>query len=381
MSTVVISRTAKLRIQVKKYARNTLTPSATLQNAMAMLAGYGALVRAKPVFSECCDLSAIPASTVSDRPRWRFRAHAGPYVKYLFVQFTMARQDNLTAADCYVRARVRDAGGTIIGDAIRHYGTSSSAPDDVPSEWGTGQSFILTSNTDNTIVELPADADYTVEFADVSYGRLVAAQAWEVSAPPTTELGYALTTNAMGGPIYDEDRSDLVTMGRTLHKHHSAQLWNWHTDTDAGARVTTSASYKNPIDDTSTTPSSATPGAKLNLLYHTTLSRVADGCRLAFWVYASSSNSTGSVRLVDDAGATMIDCPITSTTAAWHGSFGYVPAVDSEKYDLHYGGTTGTLTLYATSLFEFDGLGDTATVTADEPADVRIRAFDATASM
>jgi hypothetical protein len=351
MANVPIGRSIKLPVPTKKYVRNTQSPSAAFQNIIAERTGYAAHVRAKPVFVGSAYPSSVPTSDASERSRWRFAAHAGPYTQYLYVQFTMARQDTGTASDPYVMALVTDRNGVSLGIIERHYGASSLAPSNVPSEWGTSTGSL----------EIPADEDYFVEFIDASYGRLVAAAAWEGSFTPDTSEGWSPVGTGSGGPILDVHRSDVVTMARALHKKNSAQLWNWHVDTDAGARVTTSASYKNPVDDTSTTPSSATPGVKFNLAQHTTMSRVTGGCRVAFKCFGSSSNGTGNVRLVDDAGATVLTCAITNPTAGWHTTFGYVPASDGEKYDLHYGGTTGTLTLYATSLYEYDQLGEALT--------------------
>jgi hypothetical protein len=575
MATVPINKTCRLPLAAKSWIRNTRNPKARLQAIIAERAGYGAYVRAKPVFVGSSDLANIPASTAEERTRWRFAAHAGPYTQFLYVQFTVGKQSAGDPADCYVRMRVTNRNGVLIGDATRHYGSSATTPSDVPNEWATSTATLVDSS--NVSIELPADEDYFVEFTDVTYGRLVAAVVREGSFNPSTEEGWINVSTGAGAPIYDADRADVVAMARTLHKKHSSQLWNWFVDTDAGVRsmagaptfieinsvhaayqgaltvpwpahqtgdigilivqtegeavsLTTAAgftlidtinhsdagwtqltcywhratssamasavvaatldfisasimvvrgcvaagtpweseaesssassfaisipggtstganalvvaitagvpaesdpiapvnadltdvtarllvdhgenqahhyhvitgtkvaagaygattataadstrrvnmsfalktgttpTYRNPVDDTSTTPSSATPGVKLNMAQHTTMSRAASGCRVTFKAYASSSNSTGSVRLVDDAGATMIDVPITSTTPAWHSAFGYIPASDGEKYDLHFGGPTGLLDLYATSLYEYDQLGEALTGSA-----------------
>ena len=99
----------------------------------------------------------------------------------------------------------------------------------------------------------------------------------------------------------------------------------------------------------------STPGVQLDLRYRTTLSRAALGVPVRFWAYASSTvaNDTGTVQILDSTGAAKLTVPITGTTAKWYATDGYLPAIDA-KYDLHYGGNTlGSLSVYATSLYEF----------------------------
>ena len=113
--------------------------------------------------------------------------------------------------------------------------------------------------------------------------------------------------------------------------------------------------YKNLIDDTSTTVSTATPGVYLDLRYRTTISRAALGVPVRFWAYASSTvaNDTGTVQIVDANAAVKLSIPITGTTAQWYAIDGYLPATDA-KYDPWYGGnTTGSLSVYAFTVEEF----------------------------
>ncbi len=114
-------------------------------------------------------------------------------------------------------------------------------------------------------------------------------------------------------------------------------------------------SYVNLIDQTSTTPSSSTPGVYLDLTGRTRLSLAALGVQVRMRVYATSTSNgdTGAVKIVDSTGADMLVVQITGTTARWYVTDGYLPATDG-KYDVLFGGnTTGALTVEAFSIFEW----------------------------
>lgn len=380
MSSVPISKNAPPRAGLNQYARNGLSPVAEFQNLISERVGYAVKVRAKQVWRSpgmlySSGASVIPGSSATDRNRWRFAGHAAPYAQYLFVRMWQARQSTGTAADCYTRLRIVNQAGTLIGDAAPHFGSSGSAPLDVPSEFGDNM-FGLVDTADN-LVEIPAGEAYFGTFTDVNYGRIIAACVWEVAFLPDTDVGYPDVSSGSGSPIYDKDRLDVARMANAQWSRGAQPLWHYSSETDASARARSVASYINLYDASSTTVTATTPGVQLDLRYRTTLSRETLGVPVRFCVYAANSAGTGQVRILNSAGATVLTSSITGTTAAWYVTNGYLPATDA-KYDPHFGGNaTGTLTVYAFSIYEYDGDSATGVGTAE----MRGYAYDATSSM
>lgn len=114
------------------------------------------------------------------------------------------------------------------------------------------------------------------------------------------------------------------------------------------------ATYANVFDD-STTPSASTAGVYFDGRNRTTLSRAALGVPVRLCVYAMSEveDDTGSVRLLDSSGSTVLEVDITEPAFAWHVVDGYVPAA-LDKYDLYSGGnSSGTLSVRDWCIYEY----------------------------
>ena len=377
MSGVFISNNAPPRIGLNQYARNGLSPIAEFQNIISERVGYAVRVRAKMVWRSAGHLysagaSVIPASSASERTRWRFPMHAAPYARTLCVRMWQARTAESTS--CYSRLRLTNAAGTLIGDATRYYG-SSGTYNDTPNHFGDSTLGLL--DTDGELVDLPAGEACFGTFADFANARLVAACVWEIAHDPNTDEGYPDVNAGSGSPIYDKDRFDVARMANAQWSRGAQPLWCYSSDTDATARTRAVAGYINLIDNSSTAVSAATPGVQLDLRYRTTLSRSALGVPVRFVVYAANTAGTGEVRILNSAGATLLTSAISGTTATWYTTNGYLPAADA-KYDAHFGGNaTGTLTVYAFGIYEYDGDSASAVV----PAETRAYAYDATSSM
>lgn len=381
MSGVFISNNAPPRIGLNQYTRNGLSPIAEFQNMISERVGYAVRVRAKMAWRSTGQLyssgaTVIPSSTSGERTRWRFAMHAAPYAQYLMVRMWQARTTSALATDCYARLRLVDSSGTLIGDATSHYGALGAGY--TPSTPAFFRSTTLgLADTLDQLVEIPAGEACFGTFADFGYGRLVAACVWELAFAPNTDKGYPDVSAGSGSPIYDKDRADVVRMANAQWTRGAQPLWHYSSDTDATARTRAVASYINLIDNSSTTVTTATPGVQLDLRYRTTLSRSALGVPVRLVVYASNTAGTGQLRILNSAGATVLTSSITGTTAAWYTTNGYLPATDA-KYDAHLGGNgTGTLTVYAFSIYEYDG--DSAA--AVDAAEMIGFAYDATSSM
>jgi hypothetical protein len=391
MTAITIPNTATPPIAQKQFIRNSRSPAAELQNMLAERMGYAAAVKPRMLASFGGALwsggaSSVAGSLVGTRKRWRFQFHSDSYCQFLRVHFVLARQDDAAAADCNVRMRVYSdaAMSTCVAQAKHHYGASSSVPTDAPSEFGSAI-VRLTDPDDGLPVDLTPDTDYWVEFEDVNYARMVSACVWEVPLPPDTDNGYASTNHSAGSPVLDSDRAKLADMGRNLHRRGGPILWCYSSNTDATARVHTNASatYRNVIDDTSTTVGVTTPGVTLNLVSHATMRQQATtGVPVRMWVYcANIEDDNGEIRLLDSTGATMLSVVCDAAATGWVEATGYLPATLA-KYDLHYGGNTeGSLAVYAVTLYEYEHGALEMQAAGAATGDVRIRAFDATSSL
>lgn len=240
MTAITISKNAQAAIEIAQWIRNGKAPVADLQNRLATACGYVANVRAKCIFRSRGGLvttggtSAIPSS-LATRKRWRFAWHSGPYASFIYVLFEIAPQDNGTASDPYCTLTVRDTTRTLVGTATMHGGSSDGSFADVPVNMTGGRAH-LTGNT-GEFKFLSPDTEYTGCFADVGYARLQSATVWEVSLQPTTENGYVQNTTGSGAPIYADDRNDIVTMARLLHKRSGTPVFHWCSDLDSTAPV------------------------------------------------------------------------------------------------------------------------------------------------
>jgi len=240
MTSIPISRNAQAQVALSQYARNGLSPIAEFQNMIAERVGYAVRVRPKQVWRSPGQIwsgssSQIPTSSGSERPRWRFAAHSAPYAQYLFVRMWQARQNSGTAADCYTRLRITDVAGTFVAEALRHAGSSGSAPTDAPYYFSDGMYGLVDANDD--LAEIPANAPYFGTFTDFNYARIVAACVWEVAFMPNTDDGYPDISAGSGSPIYDKDRADAAIMINKQWAYGAQPLWHWSTDTDAGVRT------------------------------------------------------------------------------------------------------------------------------------------------
>lgn len=130
------------------------------------------------------------------------------------------------------------------------------------------------------------------------------------------------------------------------------------------------------IVDSSTSVSGASAGVQLDLSYCTTKSRSTLGVpvRLCVCAEASVAADTGAVKLVDSASADKLIVPINQLGEQWYVVDGYLPD-GADKYDMLAGGNlTGSLKVYAWSLFQLMDTGPNAGVLASGIGNVTIAA-------
>ena len=356
MSSVVVPQYAPWRITAMAFARNGFYPAATFARQLADLANHVAAFRTKEVFRSFSPIAAIPESAsipvTNQRDRWTCAFHSSPYPAYLWVRLTAAQQTDPDSSP-YVRVRLSTLTPTTVADAVIYAGRSGSATD-TPAFIQVTESLFPSSGS---LVPIPADTDLTLMFSDFDNARLVAATVYEVSVQPDTDDGYVDPANlAALGPIYANTRENVANILRSMWRVGSAHLVNWTADIQSTPQTIASDTATNLIDGSSTgAPTAATPGFTINLSHCSRFSTSSSGVRVKMFVLAKdTTDSNGTVQLVDSDNNVVGSVSSFGTTAAWLSATFYLPAA-ADKYDLQFLTEDGTLSVYAVSLFLYDG--------------------------
>jgi hypothetical protein len=149
-----------------------------------------------------------------------------------------------------------------------------------------------------------------------------------------------------GGPILDISRQNIAEGLSAKWGHGATALITWN-ESDGGLSLTSSTTYTNALDSSSTSVTAATPGWTLDATRHNTVAQAA--VPVVFRVYASSDG--GKARLAS-SGGTLLE--ITGINApGWWEVAGSIPAA-ATKMDLQIARTTGiSMGIHAASLFEY----------------------------
>ena len=299
---------------------------------------------------EVCSFSQrISAIESGSGVSWRCAYHSSTHVRYLWVRFEYAMIDAGGGTDMHVKALVENAAGTDLGTATLRYSPLGTPPLDTPNEFGSAIVPLL--DTSGEMVSPLADTDYFITISHENNGRLIACCIYEESLEPTTANGYLESGVAAKGEIYADHRADLIPLLRNAWKRNAGPLWLWAAS-DVAAITRTSGTRANWIDQTITTPSTASPGVTLDLRYKSTDRRVTVPCR--WWIYAKMAAGIAEV-VLSTVGAPEIEViNITSSTAAWYSATINLPAAE-DKYELMIAGNGASLlTIYASSLLQYE---------------------------
>jgi hypothetical protein len=283
---------------------------------------------------------AWPAGAAGSRTRWRFQCHTGTRTARFACFWAIAHSTIVTTDSyCSILATNVTAGTTEtltvnVGAVENPKGTQLSL----------GECWMGTSYID----ALP-DTQYTFRFRDTGGARVVAATIWEVAS--TTPEAYPFVSAAT--PIVNAHRTMLLEGVTNALANNGSHIFNWSVDLGASPRSTTSATSRNLIDNSSTAVSAATPGFIPQLSNCKTL--MQSGVPVVFAAFGEKpAAGDGFVELKDDTGAVVLSITVTSAAAeGWFSVTGFLPASDTEKYDVHFRRATGgTLTVNAVSLYQ-----------------------------
>ncbi len=340
-----------LPLEPARYVRNGMVPNANFESDAAAHLNAAAACRRKQIFGWGCGLDDIPSPSSVTRTRWRFAGHTGVLLRRLHALVTMARSHVVigggtgTNPTCTVYITNAD-GSTVYGQASASFGSSPTATNDTPNEFGV---FDLE-------IACPADTDIFGRVEDSDGGRCIAITVYEEAKKISAANGYIVPQSvAVTGPIYDGRRQDMYELATELHKKNAAPLWPFTVDDQSSPLVTASSTWTNIIDS-STSVSASSAGATLDLRYCKTRSTSSVPCVLA--IYGSMESSgvgiSGDVRIVDSSGTVVDTVSVTSTTAGWVTAAIDMPA-RLDKFDLQYrsADNLNSFNLGAASLFQY----------------------------
>lgn len=355
MTVVTIPVRQRAALRSNQYMRNGAYPSAYAQAYMQEEANHALWVRSKQVGRWTCPIQSIPApnSAGSTVNRWRFATHAGSHASRFYARMIAARSYTDGAdAEPFVRLLIELDDGTDVGTIDFHMSNVQKSSD-TPNEWSEFIGPLRDTNGD--IVELTPDTDYFGTFIDNDGGRLISATVYETSLAADTDNGYLPDGPVAGGPVFDEDRGDLITALRTAWKRNSATLFHWASNTDSSSITRTSATRANWLDQSLTTVTASSPGVSLQLANKGTVRRAGVPAKL--WVYGSvGAGGPAYVSMRDSNGVDFCEVEIGDPAAQWwESNIELLTAADDTKLDVYIESDgTHTAEIFAVSLLQYE---------------------------
>lgn len=338
MSSVEVSPAFWARMQPPALARNGQLVGAFVENTMRSAMNQVLAFRGKELFAYAAPVSGIPSGDTASRVRWRFAGHTSKSCARLHIHVLMARNNLVDANDSTCSFTEEGSAQTVEW----HFGGTSAT--DTPDEWAEFHG----------VMDITADTDVYGLFQEEKGGRLIAAVVYEEGKVPDTLNGYLSPTSA-GANIYDEDRRLLVERMIESWTTQGAHVWNFTADLTSSAPQNSTTTWKNLLDTGVTTVSAASPGATLDMTGKATLRQEPTGVACIMKAYATTTGSTGKVRLVNSAGVAIATVNLTAPTASgWYLTTFYLPA-SAGKYDLQFAldaGLLNTVTVHAVSIYE-----------------------------
>jgi hypothetical protein len=339
------SRTASPPIHGDRWARNGQAPNASLANKLNEAVNQAVCYRTKQCFYSYGKLGGSRVASSTDEARWWFAFHTGPYHHALHASVAMwpdtdypvSVRNASSRLDIYSDAALT----TLVATQTFVYGTHPT----------TTLGYAHIKQLTNYVGGLTADTDYYGVWSAVDKGRLIGATVFDLESMTEGYDGYLSQNLTTHSAVLDKYRRDQVTILNRLWRRGGAQVFNWTCETTPQTR--SSATLANLFDTTVTTVSAASPGYTLDMTGKTRLSQTS-GVPTVMKVLAKVSvTMTGTVKLVDSSGATVMTTSITATTPTWVSVSGFLPAT-TDKYDLQFSCTGASISVYAVTCFEYE---------------------------
>jgi len=342
-------------IEVDRWARNGRHVDPRLVNAINETANHNVLYRSKEVFRATGVLESSPAGSMvlssagaGDRARYRWAFRSGPYCHGLVAVVAMVPPDSGSNRNSYARLDIySDAAMSVslVATQTFVYGVSPFGTGAQEAGWQHMKQIF------GFVEGLDPDTEYFGVLCDVDDGRIQSACVAELTT--LTENGGYLAQNLTDrSAILDVHRQYAAEISNALWQKGGAQVFTFTVDRDANVVTNATNTFKNLINTSVTTVSSASPGYTLNMAGKARLSQTS-GVPVVMKVFGASSGN-GTIKLVDSGGATVMSISGGWTgTPAWQSVTGYLPA-STAKYDLQLSNNgSGTFSVYAVSMYEY----------------------------
>lgn len=353
---VPASKGASPPIQIDRWARNGKHPNAQLMNLMTEAANQAALYRSKEVFSGADRIDPFHSisSVSTDRTRWRWAFHTGPYCHALYAVVVMRPPNNGLDHNSLARIDIADSGGSIVATRDFIYGNDPTNGAGGNGAWPYYK--VLTG----FIEGVSPDTDYTGTISDIDYGRVLSCSVFDLESLTEHFNGYLPMNVGTHSAIVGTYRENIATMLYNLWRKGAAQVFNWSVNDGTTPQTNATSTFKNAINPSVTTVSAASPGYTISM---TGKDRVSQSTGVPVVMKVCAANgvggaATGVVKLVDSAGTTIMSIAdgwsTTASSPNWQSVSGVLPAT-TDKYDLQFNNNSGgTLSLYAVSVYEYE---------------------------
>lgn len=339
-------------IQADLFARPNKHPDAALINQLNRAGNVAGICRTKEVFRAIARLESgnsivglVPSSFgAGDRARFRFAFRTGKYAHALGIIVGMVPQDSGMNQNSYCRLDISNGAGAIVGTTTFVYGANPIGSTYAIRGWQYYKQIM------GFIDGLDVDTEYYGVFTDVNFGRLHSACVFELSSFTENFNGYLPQNITNHSAILDVHRENLVTLQNNLLQKSAATLFSWTVE-DGTVPVSRAGTAVNVLDGSSTSNTASSPGWKMDL---TNKDRRAElGVPVVMKVCAKNTTGAGVVSLVDSSGTTVLSISAGWTSSiTWQSVSGYIPA-GVDKFDLHVASSSGTVSLYAVSLYQY----------------------------
>lgn len=354
MTVISISPQLTPILQPQKWAQNGKLVPTHAQIEMAQGLNQVLRWRTKELFSAGEDVSTIArggyVGSMGAVTMWRFYAHLGPSAARVRVRMLLGGcTDPSPTATC----TIADSTGATIGTVTCTYaptnvGTFASGPGYLavlgpPSQW-----------TEYTgTVDVTADTDIQGTFSTTNSGQIIAAVVYEESLEPTLANGYLQQSVGASSPILDSDRGLVLAKANSMWRRGGAHVLNWSVE-DQSAPRTVAVNNATNIIDGAVGIFTYTTGFTLDMRYKARTSRSATGVQCYVQVRCKSSIANhGRFDIWDSGGTSIMHIDLWGTAEAWRSGAVTFPATKA-KYDMTFQTDSGTATLYAVSIYEYE---------------------------
>lgn len=340
-------------LQVDKFFRNGLPPSASAQNALHAHAMQALLHRSKELFNYHGQMIGMQTSYgAGDRIRWRFAGKTGAYTHAVGAFAVLIPQSTGEDENSYARLDIYSdvTETTLIASQKFYFGADPSTASTALPQWREAIAIID---------GIPASTEIYARFVDVDFGRLLCATVFDLQSATEGTDGYLNQATSALTPITDAESEALASITRNLWSKGGAKVLSWTVNNGTAPITTTSSTAKNIIDVTSTAVSAATPGYTLDMTNKARSSQSSGvPCVMKVFGHLNAASTGGQVYLKDSGGnvvGSIVD-QWTTTTPTWKSTTFNLPA-SVDKYDLQFATNAAfgnTFSCYAVSIYELD---------------------------